>query len=259
MKRIGLTLGVLLLLSMPAAAEDRQKQFTILVVPPDAGITVISGSALSRNGLKEQVYRSPAMIKAMVPGDPELIKKAVVKITRDRFKPKILPLETINDGDVLKVDLEKEFRLRFRMIRPRQSNDILIRDRQVLFGLRVDEENLQMSLTNNTAAVIRILWQRASYTDVHNRTHRIMHAGIPFENRFNSFPFQDVMPFVTLHQVLIPVQNVVLNPQRKEFEVLPMFPEAGKDLSGKEFKVHIPVEIDGRVVPYSFGVKVDVI
>ncbi len=253
MKRSIIGIIILLASAACASAADAPKNFSITVDPPDARIKVISGTEL-----KEQQYKSPARIEAFLPKNLELAKRAVIEITRDRFKPKVIPLINISDGEVLKVTLEKEFLLKFRMVGTQQSDDIQIRDGKVSIELRLDEQQMQMNLKNNTPNVINILWQRASYTDVNNRTHRIMHSGIRFEDRDSSFPLQKIMPYVTLHQALIPVDSVALNPRKKTFEIGPLFADP-KSLNGKEVNVVIPIEIDAKVVPYSFKVKINVL
>jgi hypothetical protein len=214
---------------------------------------VVSGS-----DLKEQQYRSPVRIRAFLPLDRRLAGRAVVRIMRDRFKPKVMPLANIADGEMLRVNLEKEFRLRFRMTGREKSDELRIRDKAVSLVLRIDEQRMMMSLTNRTSRVMNVLWQRASYTDVNNRIHRIMHPGIRYEDRYGSFPLQQVMPYVTLHQAVIPVDNVALDPEKKAFEILPLFRNPLNKLGGKELKVVIPIEIESRIVPYTFRVKVDV-
>lgn len=250
MKRSIIGIVILLAWATCASAGDEPKSFSITVDPSDAAIKVISGT-----DLKEQQYKSPAGIQAFMPKNPDLVKRAVIEISREGFKRRIISLANISDGEVLKVTLEKQFLLKFRMVGPQQSDDVRIRDGKVSIELRLDEEQLQMSLKNNTPNVINILWQRASYTDVDNRTRRIMHSGIPFEDRHSSFPLQKVLPYVTLHQALIPVDSVAFNPLKKTFEMQPLFPDP-KSLNGKEISVVIPIEIEAKVVPYSFKIKV---
>ncbi len=252
MKKSLYILVTVLAFSVPAFGNDR-KTFTVSVDPPDAAIRVVSG-----NDLKEQLYRSPATITAIVPGDRELAKKAVMEISRDRCKPAIIPVRSIRNGEVLKIRLEKSVRksLRFSLVAPTQSPDLEIKDSRITMGLRIDEQQMQLSLTNNTPNAIRVLWERAGYTDVNNQFHRIMHPGIRYQDRNHSLPSQSVMPYMTLHQQIISVDHVVYNPQKKDFEPLPLFAlEKTDSLAGKTFEVVIPVAMDSQVVPYRFRVK----
>jgi hypothetical protein len=254
MKKNLLVVGVLLTLSVAASAADKQKKFNLTVEPPDSTIKIISGSDLN-----EQQYRSPASITAAVPQDPGLAKKAVIEITRDRYKPAIIALRNIRDGETLKVRLEKEVRtrLKFMMISPLQSDEIRIKDDRVSIGFKIDEKQMLMSLRNNTSRVIRVLWERALYTDMDKKTHRLMHPGIQYEDRNRSYPFQTVMPYQTIEQPVIPADSVSFDRNKNALERGPLFSiEKAAGLKGKVFDVLIPVDIDTKVVTYAFKIKV---
>ncbi len=253
MKKTVSVFAVFLAVSVSAFAADR-KTFKISVDPADATIRVVSG-----DDLKEQTYRSPATITATVPRDRELAKKAVVEISRERCKPAIIPVRNIRDGESLKIRLEKSVRkgLKFALVGPTQSPDIEIKDNRVTIGLRIDEQQMQISLKNNTADVIRVLWERAGYIDVDSKFHRLMYPGVRYQDRFQSLPPQPVMPFMTLHQPLIPVDLVTYNPQKKTTEPMPLFSlNNANSLAGKVFEVLIPVAMNAEVVAYRFTIKV---
>jgi hypothetical protein len=254
MKRWLISLAVVLVVTALAAASDTRKTFTLSVDPPDALIRVVSGSALN-----EQRHRSPATITASVPEDRELAKKAVVEITRERYKRVVIPLRNIRDGEVLKLRLEKDGSktLKFRMVAPAQSGDIRIKDANVDLSFVLNEKQMNMTLTNRTSHPIHVVWQRAVYTDAANTPHRVMHPGIRYEDRNRSFPFQTIMPYMTVHQAVIPVDNVKTSLQKKIEETGPLFPvETLSRLSGKELNLLIPIQIDKDVVQYNFKIKI---
>jgi hypothetical protein len=122
----------------------------------------------------------------------------------------------------------------------------------------LDEKQMQLSLTNNTPFPIRILWQRAGYTDPAGQYHRVMHPGIRYEERNRSFPYQTVMPFMTIHQPVLPVDMIMTDRTMKSYESRPLFPpEAIERFKGKTFELLLPIEIENKgVVPYTFKVKV---
>ena len=254
MKRLIVLWVALLALSVTAYAADQQKKLTLTVDPPDAAITVLSGS-----DLKELSYRSPAKISARLPHDQDLARKAVIMISRERYKTVTIPLRNVRDGDVLKIRLEKEVRtaLQFRMLAPAQSDDIRIKDGRVNLALIIDEKQLQMTMTNTSPQPIHILWERASYTDVNRTSHRVMHPGIRYEDRNRSLPLQRIMPFMTVTQAVIPVDLVQANSQKKTAETAPLFPLQTLDrIKGKDFELFIPVLIGTEIVPYRFRIKV---
>lgn len=85
-----------------------------------------------------------------------------------------------------------------------------------------------------------------------------MHSGIHYEERNRSFPYQTVMPFMTIYQAVMPVDLVVHDQQKKGLESQPLFPaDAGERMKGKTFELTIPIEVENKgVVPYTFKVKV---
>ena len=103
-----------------------------------------------------------------------------------------------------------------------------------------------------------MLWQRAAYTDAAGQYHRIMHPGIRYEERNRSFPYQTVMPFMTIHQPLHAGGYGRSDRRRTSCETLPLFPpEAVERFKGKTFELLLPIEIENKgVVPYTFKVKV---
>jgi hypothetical protein len=142
---------------------------------------------------------------------------------------------------------------KFILVSPTRSDILRIRDGQVKIDMILDERQMQMSLTNTTAFPIRILWQRAGYTDLAGQYHRVMHPGIKYDDRNRSFPYQTVMPFMTIHQPVLPVDMVLTDHTTR-----PLFPQ--EDIvrfKGRTFELLLPIEIENKgVVPYTFRIQV---
>lgn len=255
MKAGFIALGLMFGLCGALSAADGKKNFELAVDPPDAVIRVISGSAL-----KEESYRSPAAISALLAENPERAKKNVIEISRDGYKPVTISLKSIRSGDVLKIRLEKTLirQLKFRMVAPTASDTLMIKDSDVQLGLTIDDKQIMISIRNKTAWPIRLFWQRAFYTDPAGQQHRIMHPGIRYEERNRSFPYQTVMPFMTVNQPIMPVDMVVKDREKNTLATLPLFPpEAVGRFKGKTLELLLPIVIEGKgVVPYSFKIKV---
>jgi len=246
--------SLLLALCGLASAAEKQKTFNLVVDPPDARVKVFSGAKL-----REQQYQAPAAITATVPQDPDLARKAVVEITRDHYKPAVIGLQSIRDGELLKIKLEKIVRNRFKfsLLGPAPSNDLKIRDASLSMSLAVDEKQFQLTIANLSSRTIGVIWQRAQYTDPDGRFHRLMPAGVRAEDRNLPFPVQPMLPGITLHQALTPVDHISFSRGTKSFETRGLLDvnDAVK-LSGKVFDVLIPVDVDGKVVSYDFKLKI---
>jgi hypothetical protein len=236
--------------------SDRTKRFTLVVDPPDADIRVVSG-----NDLKELRYRSPAEITAGLPNDTILEKKAMLEITRDKYKPVVLALRDIKDGDNLRIKLEKavRYRLKYRLLNPVPSDEIKFQDKVVSVSLIVEDRRFLLNLTNLTSSELKVLWDRAEYTDVKNRQHRLMYSGIRYQDRNNPLPSQLVPPHGSLQEAVMPTSSVVYSQQTKTYENLPLFPldsESAASLKGKIFYLFIPMGIDRQILPYNFKIEI---
>jgi hypothetical protein len=146
--------------------SERTKRFTLVIDPPDADIRVVSGS-----DLKELRYRSPAEITVGLPKDTVLEKKAVLEITRDKYKPVVLALRNIKDGDTLRIKLEKavSYRLKFRLLTCTVGCD-QFQDKVVRLT-HCRDRRFHLNLANLTPPSSRFLGPRGIH-DVKNRQHR---------------------------------------------------------------------------------------
>lgn len=253
MKRTIITILALLAVPLTAWAADQQKTFTVTVEPEDAVIRVTLATGSKE---KEQVYRSPASITAVVPEDRMMARKVVLDISHEQYKSLIIPIGGIREGEAVKVKLEKNTHklASFRMTSPADSNDIRIKDERVTIELEFEQAGIRFNLTNHTTRPVKILWQRAVYTDG-GQQHRIMHSGMRYHERSYALPFQSVMPYITVHQILYPVDMVYLNKQNK-MESRPLFPIlVGAKPQTRDLELIIPVEIEYVMVPYTFKIR----
>ncbi len=236
--------------------SEKTKRFTLVVDPPDADIRVVSGS-----DLKELRYRSPAEITAGLPNDTVLEKKAVLEITMDKYKPVVLALRDIKNGDNLSIKMDKavRYRLKCRLLSPVPSDEIKFQDKVVSVSLIVEDRQFHLNLANLTSSELKILWDRAEYTDVKNRQHRLMHSGVRYQDRNNPLPSQPVPPHGSVQEAVMPTSNVVYSQQTKAYENLPLFPldsESAAGLKGKIFYLFIPMGIDRQIFPYNFKIEI---
>jgi len=257
MKRYGVLLFAVIFAS--GCASVTTKNFKVFTEPSDAAIKVVSGVEL-----KEQKYASPARITAEVPTDPALAKKAVLEVTRENYKTKTIALRSIKDGDILNLKLEKirdivKYKLSYRLVSPATSPELKFRDKIIAISFAIGERSFQMRFENLSARDVKILWERAMYTDPDKQTHRLMHSGIRFQDRNNPLPDQ-VVPFhSSVQDGVIPVSNVYKSQEKKGYDVRPLLPvesDAAAGLKGKTLNLFIPVEFDRQIVPYSFTIEI---
>lgn len=237
-----------------------QKNFKVIVDPPDSDIKVISGVELHM-----EKFQSPAEVSAEQPENPELAAKTRVEVSRDAYKPRTIPLTDIKDGETLTIKLERLatsmilYHLKYRLVSPVASNELAFRDKIIAVQLTVDNEHFLMKLDNVSANPLKILWDQAEYLDVNNRRSRLMHEGIRFQDRNNQLPAQPLLVGASIQEAVMPISLVTFSQQKKVYESQPLFPfnsDAAQGLKGKVFSLFIPVEVDRQIIPYNFKVQI---
>lgn len=238
-----------------------EKKFKVFTDPGDAVIRVVSGTEL-----KELKYRAPVTIIAAAPTDPALAARAIVEVSRENYKPKVIPLSEIRDGALLNIKLEKDtsnvatYRLACRLVSPVASQELSFRDKTIAVSLSIGEQSFQMRFENVSAAPVKIRWESAQYTDVNGQTHRLMHSGIRFVDRNNPVPDQVVAVRGVVEEAVIPVRNVFVSPQQKGgYDIKPLFQfdaAVAAKLKGKVILLSLPVEVNRQIIPYNFKIEI---
>jgi len=236
------------------------KNFKVFTYPSDAYVRVVSGVEL-----QELKFRSPATITAGLPKDPVLAAKAIVEVSKENYQPKTIALSDIKDDDTLNIKLEKilrdivRYKLSYRLVSPVVSQELQFRNGNVAVSFTVGEESFQMRFENLTAYDLKILWERAEYTDENGQTHRLMHSGVRYPDRNNPIPDQFVLSRSSVQEAVTPISNVHMSRQKKGYEVSPLFPvesAAAAALKGKSVILFIPVEINRQIIPYNFKIEI---
>jgi hypothetical protein len=260
MKRCGIIVAALMVIAAAGCSNTVTKQFKVIADPPDAAIRVFSGIEL-----KELKFRSPATITAETPNDPALAARAVVEVRKENYKTRTIALRDINNGDTLNIRLEKtaqnlvRYRLAYQLISPEVSPELKFRDNAISVSFIVGEQSFQMRFDNVGHHDLKILWERAEYTDVYSQTQRLMHSGIRFQDRNNPLPDQLVTQNSSIQEAVIPVGNVFVPQQKKTYDIRPLFPldsEAAAGLKNRSVILFIPVEIDRQIIPYIFKIQI---
>jgi hypothetical protein len=106
---------------------------------------------------------------------------------------------------------------------------------------------------------LNILWDRAEYTGVNGQPQRVMHSGVRFQDRHNPIPNQVVLSRGSVQEAVYPISNVYMLPQRKGYDIRPLFQLESEDaagLKGKNIILFIPVEINRQIIPYNFKIEI---
>jgi hypothetical protein len=236
------------------------KNFKVFTDPPDASIRVVSGA-----DKREQKYRSPADVTVDVPKEPALAAKSIVEVRKENYKPRIVPLRDISDGDTLNIKLEKmspetaRYHLTYRLTSPVVSDELKFKDKSITVSFTVGERAFKMHFENHSPFDVKILWDRAEYTDMNGQRHRLMHSGVRYQERNNPIAAQTILSRGVVEQTVIPITNVFMSQQTKGYDVRPLFPlesDAAAGLKGRSIILFIPVEIDRQIFPYNFKIEI---
>ncbi len=255
MKKI-LILACVLAITAGCAAGVK-KRFSVIVEPPGADITVIPGG-----DRPEQKYRSPADITVFIPKAPSQAVKSRMEIKHEAYKPKIIGLSGIAEGETLKIKLDKmvHYLLKIRLLGPVQSEDLHYRDKIVDIRIKPVERHFAVSIENRTRQPLKILWEQSQYQDFMNRQHRLIHSGIKLQDRNNIIAPQEVPAGGSVQRDIMPVDAVVYSQEKKGYETKPLFPldsDSALSLKGKTFTLFLPVEMDRAIIPdYNFRFEI---
>ena len=106
-----------------------------------------------------------------------------------------------------------------------------------------------MHFENLSPYDLKILWERAEYTDVNRKTQRLMHSGVRFPDRNNPIPDQFVLSRSSVQETLFPISNVYMLPQRKGYDIRPLIPLDNDVSGGTEGEVREPFYSRGDQPP----------
>lgn len=243
-------------LMMAVGCATTKKQFSVIVDPPDAAIAVIPGG-----DEPVQKYRSPAEVTVSIPKDPDLAAKSRLEVTREAYKPRTISLVSIENGDVLRLKLEKlvRYTLKYEMLAPVRSDALRYGDRDIVISIIPREAQFDIKLENRGSKALKILWGQAEYTDYANRRQRLMHSGIRYQDRNDPIPPQTVRAGEAVQVASMPVSGVVRSSGKQGYEMKPLFPlesDSALALKGRVFYLFLPMEIDRAITAYNFKFQI---
>jgi hypothetical protein len=119
-----------------------------------------------------------------------------------------------------------------------------------------EASQLGFELTNKTDASMRVLWDDASFVDIHGRGDRVMHQGVKFADRATSMPPTLIVHGATLDDLVAPVTNVYWREDAGGWASKPLVAEGMKVTGTQQVRVLLPLESAGTVHEYLFDFAV---
>lgn len=139
-------------------------------------------------------------------------------------------IKTIQDEGVTKYSFEDEL------------IDMMIFDKVTEFSF---------TLKNKSQNSIRIIWDDAVYVDENNRTSKIMHSGIKYNDREASQPASTIIRSASLSDIAMPTSNVYFNESLKKWDQYMLYPKT-KSSTPRQVRLMLPIKVKDVVNEYVF-------
>ncbi len=147
----------------------------------------------------------------------------------------------------------------FSLIKPKENKNLLYKDEFVDIKFFITTNELGFILKNETQLPMKINWDLVSYVDYNEESHRIIHSGVQYINRNNIQTATVIPPMSKLTDSVFPVDYVEWSTIGKSWNKMSFFPGdiSSKQLKGRNLKLFLPIDINGKVVNYQFVFKID--
>lgn len=165
------------------------------------------------------------------------------------------------------------------------SKGYFFEDKVVKIFWKPSARDIDFTITNKTETSIQIIWDEAAYVDENNKSHRVIHSGVKFNDRNTSQPpsiiaakgslddnisSADSWYFVTYdEQTIYKPMGWNQNPMFPDYQnrgstILLIggkpqetnFPNQVKSYIGKQIKVVLPIRIQGETTEYTFAFNI---
>ncbi|QHE76779.1 hypothetical protein [Hydrogenophaga sp. PBL-H3] len=146
----------------------------------------------------------------------------------------------------------------FKLTKPVESEDTIFDDKEVNIGFSPSTSQIGMVIRNKTETVMRIDWNNVAYVDTDGLSHRVIHEGVKMAEKNAVMPPTVIPPGSMINDLIYPASYISystgtgrVSGSWNERALFPKLP-AARGMKGKEFKVFLPIEINGKVRNLNF-------
>lgn len=146
----------------------------------------------------------------------------------------------------------------FKMTKPVESDGLTYEDKEVSIGFAPSPAQIGMVIRNKTDTVMRIDWNNVAYVDTGGLSHRVIHEGVRLTEKNVVMPPTVIPPGSMIEDLVYPASYISYTAgtgrASGNWNERPLFPKlpAAREMKGKEFKVFLPIEINGKVRSINF-------
>lgn len=158
----------------------------------------------------------------------------------------------------------------FEMILPEENNQLSFEDSNIACLFEIGSKEIDFSITNKTKEPLKLIWDDASL-GIFGRSNKVMHSGVKYIDRNNSYPPSTILPNTRLDDLVVPTDNVYYSegyfgqyfssPGSWQTSNLLLPIGKKKDLSqkmvGQIITLYLPIQnMDKQNIGYTFQFKV---
>lgn len=166
------------------------------------------------------------------------------------------PAGRIGNFNVIYDSAHSEYDLLYvlALTKPEESVKLAFEDGSIRIAFAVVESQIQFSLQNKTQSPIEINWDQSAFIDFSGQSHRVIHAGIKWNDREKSQAPTIVPPTARINDIVYPADYAEWS--GSDWLHKPVLPPAEVAYKGQTFSVFMPLKISNEVKNYLFTIKV---
>jgi hypothetical protein len=145
----------------------------------------------------------------------------------------------------------------FSLEKPAPSKDLKYSNEFADFELVPDKHGIGLHLRNRSDRALKIDWNQVSFVDGGGQSGGVMHNGVKYADREGMKAPSVIPPSALLEDVIVPTGLVSFG--SGTWLTAPLFPDAplAARYEGATVGLYLPLEVDGKVVPVFFSIRVD--
>ena len=154
-------------------------------------------------------------------------------------------------------------RYRFAMVKPIPNESMVFEDAQMAFVFVVQPKGIACGIKNKTTDPVTINWNNVSYIDADSEAHKVIHAGVRYQDKAAPQPPTVVPPLAKITETLLPADHITSSSSGwSEKPLWKDFAHLSEDLSvlkrhiGSTFALFLPIEVEGKTKNYTFLFKI---
>jgi len=142
----------------------------------------------------------------------------------------------------------------FSLEKPKVSDKLVFEDDSIRVAFAVVESQIQFSMQNRTELPIEINWDQSAFIDFTGQAHRVIHAGIKWNDREKPQAPTTVPPTARISDIVYPADYAEWS--GSDWIHKPVLPPAELSYKGQTFSIFVPLRINGEIKNYLFTIRI---